>query len=216
MVGCLGIGLERAIFRPLRSNPVMALIASLGLMFILQVVILLIFGTHFKSVPVAFPQVVNILGSSIQVQRVIVIVAGVALLVLLGVFLQRTKYGLAILACAEDSEAATLQGMSYNTSSAITMMLSAGLAGIAGALGAPLATNIDPWMGTYILMKSFIIVIVGGAGSIKGALVIAFLLGFIESTLTSLGEPTLTVFVSLIIVLVILTFKPEGLFGGKQ
>ena len=96
------------------------------------------------------------------------------------------------------------------------MFLSAGLAGLAGGLNAPLTPNIDPWMGSQVILKAFIIVIVGGAGSIRGALVISFLLGFVESTLSTLGEPMLTVLVALLIVLAVLSFKPEGMFGSQQ
>ena len=210
-IGGLGIGLERGIFRPLRRQPMMALLASIGLAFALQVALLLAFGTIPKVVPAPFPNVLEVFGFAVSMQRLLVIAIAVALLAFLGVFLQRTKPGLAIFACAEDPVAASLQGISLNTSSAITMGLGSGLAGVAGALAAPIVI-IEPYMGFSVILKAFMIVIIGGAGSIRGALVMGFALGFLESGFSTLVDPSLTVLVLLVIMLTVLVARPEGLF----
>ena len=210
-IGGLGIGLERGIFRPLRRQPMMALLASIGLAFALQVALLLAFGTIPKVVPAAFPALIEAAGFAISMQRISIIVVSVLLLILLGVFLQRTKPGLAIFACAEDPVAASLQGISLNTSSAITMGLGCGLAGVAGALAAPIVI-IEPYMGVSVILKAFMIVIIGGAGSIRGALVMGFVLGFLESGFSTMVDPVLMVLIELVIMLVVLVVRPEGLF----
>lgn len=211
-IGVLGVILERCIFRFLRDTPMMGLLASLGLAFIFQVLVLIVFGAIWKQVPPVFSQTIHIFGASISMQRLFVIFSGFTLLVLLGVFLQRTKPGLAIIACAEDSQAAALQGMSLNTTSAMTMFIGCGLAGIAGALASPILP-VDPWMGGNMIMKAFIVVIVGGVGNITGALLVALVLGFLESSLTTLVNPMLSLLIELVVMLLILTFRPQGLFG---
>jgi len=214
VAGVLGIVLERAVFRPLRPNPLMGFIASLGVAAILQITVRQIFGSNFQGVPLAFPQSVHVFGAALILQRVFIVVAAVALLALLGVFLQRTRAGLAILATAEDADAAALQGMSLNSSATLTMVLSAGLAGIAGAIIAP-TTTLDPSMGSNIILTAFVVVIVGGAGSIRGALVASLLVGFLAGTVTTLVSPTASTAVGLAAMLVVLAFRPSGIFGRE-
>lgn len=211
-VGIFGMMLERAVFRPLRANPMGAFIASLGVIFVLQTSILLTFGTKMKDVPLAFPQVIHIFGACINTQKIVIIFAGIGLLILLGLFLRRTKTGLAILACSQDREAAALQGMSLNWSSAMTMLLGSIFAGVAGALAAPVVL-VGPYMGASVILKSFIIVIIGGPGSITGALLVALLLGFVESSFSTLLSPRLALLAAVVMLLLILTIRPRGLFG---
>ena len=214
VTAALGIVLERAVFRPLRPNPLMGFIASLGVAAILQITVRQIFGSNFQGVPLAFPQSVHIFGATLILQRVFIVVAAVALLALLGAFLQGTRAGLAILATAEDADAAALQGMSLNSSATLTMVLSAGLAGIAGAIIAP-TTTLDPSMGSNIILTAFVVVIVGGAGSIRGALAASLLVGFLAGTVTTLVSPTASTAVGLAAMLVVLAFRPSGIFGRE-
>jgi branched-chain amino acid transport system permease protein len=192
----------------------MGFVASLGLAAIFTVAVRQAFGTQFQAVPMAFPQSVEIFGAVIILQRLFIVFAALVLLVLLGILLHRTKAGLAILATAEDADAAALQGMSPNSTARLTMLLSAGLAGIAGALLAPV-TIINPAMGQSFILIAFVIVIVGGAGSIRGALVASVIFGFLQSTVTTVVSPTAATAVGLIAMLAVLTFRPAGIFAHE-
>lgn len=211
VTGAIGALLERIVFRRLRSTPLMGFVASLGVALVLQVTVRQLFGTQHQAITMPFPQSLEILGSFFVLQRFFIIVAALTLLTALGVFLQRTKSGLAILASAEDADAAALQGMSPNSTARLTMVLSAALAGVAGAVIAP-TTILDPAMGQSVILTSFVIVIVGGAGSIRGALVASVLFGFLTSTVTTLVNPTAAIAVGLIAMLFVLTIKPKGIF----
>ena len=138
-VGLLGLVMERALFRPLRDNPLGGLIASIGFLLILQTVAVLGFGVRMEHVPPATQAKIFITdGVVLTVQRLIVIVATVALLGGLWAFLRKSKFGWALRACAQDPEAAALQGISLNQTARLAMFIGAALAGVAGALTAPL------------------------------------------------------------------------------
>src|SRR5699024_1460388 len=116
-------------------------------------------------------------GASIAQQRLAVLVVGVVLLFLVWLFLTRTRLGWALRAVAQDHDAAALQGISLNRISMIAVGLSGGLAGIAGGLMAPL-TRVEPYMGHPVIITAFIVTIVGGIGSLSGAVLAAVLYGF--------------------------------------
>ena len=213
VVGVLGIGLERVVFRPLRATPMMGLLASVGVSLALQITMLAAFGKVMKPVALPFTHLVNIFGFNVAVHRLIIAAVGIGLVILLGLFLQRTKQGLAILACAEDSQAAALQGISLNRSAAITMGLGAALAAIAGALAAP-TILVNPMMGRLIILKVFMIVIIGGAGSMRGVVLIGFLLGMLESLTATIFDPMLATPVELGILMLVLVLRPKGLFAN--
>ena len=127
-------------------------------------------------------------------------------------FLERTKFGRAVRACIQDREAAALQGINRNRMSIIVMGMSGGLAGLAGGIISQ-TFAVGPYFGTAMIMKAFIVVIVGGMGSVGGTLVASFLFGFLDSTLASLVNPRITILVDVLVLLVILAVRPRGLFG---
>ncbi|MEX2408952.1 MAG: branched-chain amino acid ABC transporter permease, partial [Rhodovibrionaceae bacterium] len=133
-VGAVGLLMERALFRPLRDNPLGGLIASIGLLLCLQSAVTLGFGVRSKNVNPPIQKAVGfgIDGVSVPLQRLYVVIAAVALLVALWLFLKRSRFGWALRATAQDSEAAALQGISLNQTSRIAMFIGAGLAGVAG------------------------------------------------------------------------------------
>jgi branched-chain amino acid transport system permease protein len=207
-----GVVLDVGIFRHLREHPFMGFIASLGVSAILQVSVMEYFGSNFQAVPLPLDGKLEIFGASFVSSRILIIVAAGVLLVLLGVLLQRTRWGLAIQASAESSEAASLQGMNTQTYARLTMAISAGMAGLAGAVIAP-TTTLDPLMGQAVILPAFAVVIIGGAGSIRGALVAATIIGFLQSVLTTTVDSQLAVGASLAAMLLVLTFRPMGLFA---
>jgi len=214
IVALIGLLMERGLFRPMRDNPLGGLINSIGVLFILQVLAVKIGGLGLmKHVPSAFPGVVQIIeGVAIPKQRLVaLIIAGVVLL-LIGLFLTRTKLGWALRATAQDSEAAALQGININKISMLAMGLSASAAGIAGALIAPL-TRVQPYMGHSVIITAFIVTIVGGLGSLSGAILAAVLYAFFHTFVTTYYGGVIATILGLLIMLVVLIVKPTGLMG---
>jgi len=215
-VGLLGLLMEYGLFRPLRDNPLGGLIASIGFLLILQTVAVLGFGVHMEHVPPSTQEKFVFLdGVVLTYQRLYVILATVVLLGGLWLFLRKSKFGWALRACAQDREAAVLQGMSINHTARLAMFIGAALAGVAGALTAPLVSP-TPFMGHSVIVTAFIIIIVGGIGSLEGAVLAAMLYAFVHTFVSTIYDGTLANIVGLLLMLIVLIVKPTGLFGAKE
>lgn len=217
-VGLLGLAMERGLFRPMRDNPLGGLIVSIGLLLILQALAVMGFGVRMEHVPppsqVTLP-IFGIDGVSIPLQRVYVIIAVIVLLGLLWLFLRRTSLGWALRACAQDAEAAALQGISMNQTARMAMCIGAALAGVAGALTAPLV-RVYPYMGHSIIVTAFIVIIVGGMGSLEGAVVASILFAFVHTFVTTFADGVIADIIGLLLMLLVLVVWPAGLFGTKD
>jgi branched-chain amino acid transport system permease protein len=215
-VGVLGLLMEFALFRPLRDNPLGGLIASIGFLLILQTIAVLGFGVQMEHVPPSTQgKVVFSDGVVLTYQRLYVILTTLVLLTALWLFLRKSKFGWALRACAQDREAAALQGISINNTARLAMFIGAALAGVAGALTAPLVAP-TPYMGHPVIITAFIIIIVGGIGSLEGAVLAAILYAFVNTFVTTIYDGTLANIVGLLLMLVVLIVKPTGLFGAKE
>jgi len=211
LVGCLGMVIEKAIFKPLRGNVLGVSIMSVGLIFILQVLVGQIWGLGYpKRVDNPIMGALNVYGITIGWQRVIIIFATLFLLGMLWLFLHRTRMGLAIRASAQDSEAATLQGISINKSATLAMGIGSALTGAAGALMAP-AFAVHPYMGHMVLMIGLIVVIVGGAGNLRGTILAAVLFGFLYTIITTFFDAVIANIANVLFMVLLLAIKPEGL-----
>lgn len=215
-VGLLGLVMERALFRPLRDNPLGGLVASIGLLMILQALAVLGFGVRMEHVPPVTQEVI-VLSDKIRlpVARLYVIVAAVVLLSGLWYFLKRTRFGWALRASAQDPEAAALQGISITQTARIAMFIGAALAGVAGALTAPLV-SINPHMGHSVIVTAFIVIIVGGVGSLEGAVIASVVYAFVHTFVTTLYDGVIADIVGLSLMLLVLIVKPTGLFGSAD
>ena len=215
-VGALGLVMEYALFRPLRDNPLGGLIASIGFLLILQTAAVIGFGVRMQHITPPTQAKFQLMGGVVLThQRLFVILAAIALLTALWVFLRRTRFGWALRACAQDREAAALQGISLNQTSRIAMFLGAALAGVAGALTAPLVAP-TPFMGHSVIVTAFIIIIVGGIGQLEGAVVAAILYAFVHTFVTTFWDGVIADIVGLSLMLLVLIVKPTGLFGARE
>ncbi|NIR29817.1 MAG: branched-chain amino acid ABC transporter permease [Gammaproteobacteria bacterium] len=217
-VGLLGIAMERTLFRPLRGNPLGGLIASIGLLLVLQALVVSGFGVRMEHIPPPDQTTLQLLGPqgvTLPLQRLYVIIAALVLLGGLWIFLHRTKFGWALRACAQDPEAAALQGISMNQTARIAMFIGAALAGAAGALTAPLVRTY-PYMGHSVIVTAFIVIIVGGMGSLEGAVVAAILYAFVHTFVTTFADGVIADIVGLLLMLVVLVVRPTGLFGTRE
>ena len=211
LVGGFGIIIERGIFKPLRGNVLGVAIISVGLLFILQVLVGQIWGLGYpKRVDDPIMGALNIHGITIGWQRIIVISAAILLLGMLWLFLQRTKLGRAIRASALDSEAASLQGISINRSATLAMGIGSALTGAAGALMSP-TVAVHPYMGHMALLIALIVVIVGGVGNLKGTVLTAILFGFLYTIITTFLDAVIANIASVLFMVLLLAIKPGGL-----
>jgi len=213
IVAGIGMAMERGLFRPMRGRPLMGLIMSVGMIFILQVFVATTWHVGLmKQVSPFIKGSLDIFGASAPIQRLIVIPAAAGLLGALWYFLRRVKMGQALRAVSQDAEAAVLQGISRNKADIIAMAIGAGLAGVAGGFMAPVL-KVDPYMGHPALITALLVTIVGGLGSIEGALVAAFIFGFMHTFVTTYLGGTLATIFSVLLMFIILAVRPRGILG---
>lgn len=199
-------------FRYFQRDMVGSFILSIGFVLLLDGVLLKAFGGAVRSVPQILPGNVSILGGTVTAQRLALCIAAIVITVVLYGTLTQTKLGKALRAVSIDYEAAMLQGIPYNRMALAGFMIAAALAALAGALIAPV-TIVSPVIGADYLIKGFIAVIIGGLGSVAGAI----LGGLFVATIETLGgfyfDPTWATIAIFVLVIIVLLVRPEGLFG---
>ncbi|GGA26596.1 branched-chain amino acid ABC transporter permease [Neptunicoccus cionae] len=209
--------MERIAFRPVRNGSgATMLVTSFAVAMILQVLFQNLIST--RSQPVLLPAMlsdsVHIMGMVIGVNKLAAIIATVVMLVFLDWFMKHQKTGIAMRAAAEDFAVARLMGIRANTVIAGAFALSGLLAGVAAVLWVSQRASVDPLMGFMPVLKAFIAAILGGLGSLRGAVAGGFLLGFIEIYLSAFLPPEMQEFrepIGLGIVVLVLLFRPNGL-----
>jgi branched-chain amino acid transport system permease protein len=209
----LGAGLQLLLFRPLHGKDMLySLAVSLALIFIISSSGIIAFGAVVRGIPHFVTGQIFIAGAEWTYERITIAAVSLFLIVALWFLLQRTKVGMAMRAVAEDPETASLQGINNRRIHWVAMGLGSALAAMAGCLMGTLLF-IVPSMGFLATIKAFMIVIMGGLGSVPGALVGGFIIGAIDSFLTTLATSELAYIFGFITIFVILVFKPSGLFG---
>ncbi len=213
-VTLLSVICYKLVIEPVRDHPSAVLIATIALALIFQELMQILFGGSYLGIPSTIDGVMNIAGVSVPYQRVLILVVAVAMLVFTWLVLYHTRLGLAIRATANDLEVANLMGMNVHRVAMATLALSVGLAAVAGVVVAPVFV-VDPRMWLAPLVTMLAIVVLGGLGSLKGSLIGALVLGYIEA-ITVFALPAgayLKGAVALAIMVVVLLVRPEGLFG---
>ena len=213
LLGTFGMFLERAIFRRLTGNDLTFAIGSLALGMLITGIVLKTFGERGKGLITPFPGSFKITGLVIAYDKLIVVGVGLVVIVALHLFFSFTKTGRAIRAVAQDVEAAQLMGVEVFRVKSLTFFLALAVAGLAGALVAPLY-YVDAFMGTPVLMTALIVVVLGGLGSFPGAVIGGLVIGVLENIgQTFLGGTTTLLLFMIVIVMLIL--RPEGLFANE-
>jgi branched-chain amino acid transport system permease protein len=212
LLGAFGYFVERTIYRPIKGGIEPTLVALLALTTFVQAAGYPVFGQLDKHVPPVFQGTRSVLGVMISVERLMIIPVAGLLVVALYLFINRTRVGGAMRAIEQDKEAAALQGVNVDMVNGLAFAIGFALAAAAGALMAPIF-KLDPMMGEQPLLKAFIIIILGGLGSIPGAILGGLMLGLIDSIVaTALGaEPAFLL--SFVFIIGLLLWKPTGLFG---
>ena len=207
----VGITIERIGYRPLRNAPrASAAITGLMIGIILETGNLALLGAERYKFPTLIETATYQIGTiSITYKKVMIVVVALLLMLALHQFVQRTKWGMAMRATAYDFVVVPLMGVSLNNIAALTFALGAGLAAAAGILFSIAYPVMDPYMGITFGWKAFVAAILGGRGSILGAAVAGFMLGFIEIFVAAFFPSTLRVLIAYSIILVILVFRPH-------
>lgn len=190
-------------------------IVSIGFVLLLEGLYLEIFGGAPRTIPPLFEGVANILGAAITWQRLLICFLALAITFGLWLLVTRTKLGLALRAVAEDQEAAQLQGMKYRRIALQGFMIGCALAAAAGAFMAPMAA-ITTFMGADFLIKAFIIIIIGGLGSIPGAIIGGFIIAAIESFGSYFFDSSTATIALFVLVIVGLLVRPQGIMGHAE
>jgi branched-chain amino acid transport system permease protein len=209
----LGIILER-IFRPLAKIDLMfMLLGTIGLGFILDNIFIIIFGAEGFAVNSPLPSKPYILfGIRLQPQMMMLIIVSAILMIGLQIFLAKTKIGKAMRASAMDHDIASTMGIQVNLMNAITLAIGCALAAAAGILSAPII-YVDPSMGAAVGLKGFAAAILGGLGSIPGAIVGGLVFGVLEAVCAGYISSAYTPAIAFIVMIVVLMVKPSGIVG---
>lgn len=211
----LGMIVERVAYRPLRDAPrASAAITGLMVGIILETGNLALLGAQRRNYPTLIETQTYLIGGvTITSTRVMIIALSILLMVALHLFIRRTKWGMAIRAMAYDYVVLPLMGVSSNSIAVMTFALGSALAAAAGIFFGIAYPVLEPYMGILIGWKAFVAAILGGRGSIPGAALAGFLLGFIEIFVAAIFPSTVRDLIAYSIILVILTFRPHGFFG---
>jgi branched-chain amino acid transport system permease protein len=210
--GTFGALYEKVLLRPFRGDILVCLIITLALSKILQGSAQAAFGLMHKSLPPLFGTTIHFSGLYFSIDRLFAFVLGLFILVFSIALIDYTKVGTAIRAVSIDNEAASLQGINVGRLFSFGMFISCGLAGFAGAL-LSLTNPIEAYMGDAPLITCFIVMIIGGLGSIKGALLAAIFIGILESFITSYFGSLIAGIVNFSILIVFLLIRPKGISG---
>jgi branched-chain amino acid transport system permease protein len=214
VVAIIGIVIERTAFKPLqKSDRVNLLVSSLGVSIVLQNAVELIWGPDPRNLSSPFTDMqIHVGGVILNGQRLFIIFIAAILIAILYYVIHKTKIGIAMRACAFDMDTARLMGIKANTIILTTFAIGAGLAAAAGVLLAPVF-SVYPTMGVMATMKAFVVVLLGGIGNVSGAIAGGLILGLIETYAAGYWSSEYKDVVAFVIMIMILLFKPSGLFG---
>ncbi len=210
----LGVCIERLAYRPLRNAPrVSAIITALGCGLIIQNTTLS-FSPYSQRMPELFTPITwNVAGLTISSLQLLIIGVSVGLMLGLDFFIRKTRYGMAMRAISQDRVTVPLMGVPVNRVISMTFAIGAALGGAAGVLYASAYPVIGATMGVLIGWKAFVAAVIGGIGSVRGAVLGGYLLGAVEVFTVTVLPSTYRDLVAYSLLLVILVFKPYGLLG---
>lgn len=214
----LGVAIERAAYAPLRTAPRMSImISAIGVSYLLQNL-----ATYlFSALPRAYPEIpllkriYQIGDLSASLVTFITPILAILLVIFLTMFINKTKVGMAMRAVSKDFETAKLMGIKINTVISTTFVIGSALAAVGSILYFTDRMSVTPFSGTLPGLKCFVAAVLGGIGSIPGAMVGGFAIGICETMLVALGYSTYSDAFTFLLLIVMLLFRPTGLFGEK-
>ncbi|TFF89752.1 MAG: branched-chain amino acid ABC transporter permease [Promethearchaeota archaeon] len=203
------------LIKPLQDHEISVVLVTFALGFLTEQFIRVFFDVRPHTIKRLIPGSVTFLGVTFDAQSLITIFGSLIVVLLVGLFIKKSKVGKSIQAVSQDREAAMLTGINANRMLMYTVTLSALLAGVSAILYLPSA-SIAPHMGWDILTNAFAVVILGGLGSVKGSLLASFILGYVKNFVIYAILPSLSAVVPIAIIIIVLLIRPQGLFGKKE
>ena len=214
----LGVTVERVAYKPLRSAPRMSvMISAIGVSYLLQNLMWYVTGGLAKQYP-TIPWISNSItigNATTKVVTLITPVLTILLVIALVTIIQKTKIGMAMRAVSKDFETAQLMGIKINSVISTTFVIGSLLAAVGSVFYFSNYTSVTPTVGAMPGLKAFVAAVFGGIGSIPGAVIGAFIIGICENIIKALGYTTFSDAFTFALLIVILLFKPTGLFGEK-
>jgi branched-chain amino acid transport system permease protein len=216
LLAAFGVLLERGLFRPKPGRDVVlsSIVISTGLTLILSSGAVVGFGLYQKALPRLINGSFDFLGAAVPKDRILAIGFSVLALLILNAFLKRTRLGLAMVASAQNREGSFLKGINPNYMSMSAMAIGCALAALAGALAGSIL-QLQPYMGSLPMIKGLVIIVLGGLGSIPGAVIGGLILGLIDGIVPVFFGSAVASVAPLIIVILVLLFRPKGLLGHE-
>jgi len=214
VVAVFGVVVERVLIRPMRKSQLAVLMITLAVALVVEQALFLTFGSEYRNVPAFIDTKFTIGGVDVGGARLLALGVSVVVIAALWLFIQRTRLGSAILAISQDPQAAQYMGIPSDRIFSIVMGISAALAAAAGVLAGPFLT-VQPTMWLLPIVKAFAIVVVGGLGSIPGSILAALMLGYAETIVGYMISTSWTEIVSVLATLLMLVFRPAGIFGRR-
>ena len=219
--GLVGVAIERFAYRPLRNAPRIApLVSALGTSFFLQASVLLVVGPNFLSFKseqlIAVSSGIHSGDVNISLTRLLVIGVSAAVMIALAMFMRRSKLGKAMRATSYDPEAAQMMGMDVNRVVMVTFFIGSALAGIGGVMSGLVYNRVFHTMGFVAGLKGFTASVVGGIGSIQGAMAGGLIIGLAESFAQGYVSTTFYDVVVFLVLIVFMLLRPRGLFGVAE
>ena len=211
-VAAIAVIADRLVFHPLRNAPGLHhMIAAIGILLFLEAGAQAIWGADFHRLQTPYNGILNFAGLIMPVQRLLIVIAAFGLVVLLHLFLKKTVTGSTIIAMAQNRDGAALVGINANRVAMLTFAISGVLAAVAATLYAPI-NLVYPSMGHLVITKAFVIIVLGGMGSVPGAIVGGLIIGFAEAFGAFYISTDYKDIIAFVLLVVILSVRPEGLF----
>ncbi len=214
----LGITVEKLAYKPLRAaSPLAVLITAIGVSYFLQSIAQIVFGSSPKMVNIADLGRITVAGISVQVYTLVTLVASFAIMIVLTLFVKYTRTGRAMVAVSEDKAAAQVMGVNVNNIITVTFAIGSSLAALAGLFYLLKAPSLSNTFGAMPGIKAFTAAVIGGIGSIPGAMLGGILLGIVETVAYRIPEiAAYTDAIEFAILILILLVKPTGLLGKRR
>ncbi len=212
----LGVFVEKVAYTPLRSAPRLSLlITAIGVSFLLENGAQLLFGADQKSMDPMITGSIMMGRVNVSYVAIVTIVVSVIIMALLSFVVNKTKAGKAMRAVSEDMGAAQLMGISLNRTISMTFAIGSALAGIGSVLYLCAYTQASPTMGSMLGIKAFVAAVLGGIGSIPGAMIGGFTIGVLEALVAAIGFSMWKDAAVFLVLIIVLLFKPTGFLGKK-
>lgn len=203
------------LIKPLKDSHVGVVIVTFAFAFFIEQFVKVTVDSIYHDMPPLIPGFIEFFGVIVYNHYILIVIASLSLIILVTLFINKSKIGKSIRAVAQDAEAASLMGINVDRILTYALMISAFLAAVAAVLNVPVDI-VAPHVGWSILLNSFAIVVLGGLGSLPGSVAGAFIIAYARSYTNYFISPVLSALIPIIVIVVMLVLRPRGLFGKKE